>query len=161
MYNVFGNTTKVCSYNHTEDMNEPVARLDPFRWKCFQCLIVKTENDGSKSNAIRDASRFLISDEQYEQFIARHADQKSLIKESNQVMKSSYLILDEYMRFLDKGNDDNYIISESILDVGVDKALAQINWNEEAFVERQGEYDWSRGYDSSSSGQCDDKNLDW
>ena len=37
--------TVVCKYNYMEDMNEPVARLEPFRWKCFQVLIVKTEND--------------------------------------------------------------------------------------------------------------------
>ena len=140
-----------------EDMNESIARLAPFRWKCFQCLIVKTENDGS-SNSMRDASRFLISDSQYDEFIKRHSDQKCLIKETNELMKSSYLILDEYMRFLDKGDDEKYVISESILDVGVDKALEQIHWNEEAFADRQGEYDWSREtYTDCSS----DKNLEW
>lgn len=140
-----------------EDMNESIARLAPFRWKCFQCLIVKTENDGS-NDSIRDASRFLITDTQYEEFIKRHQDQKCLIKEPKEIMKSSYLILDEYMRFLDKGNDEKYIISESILDVGVDKALSQINWNEKCFEERQGEYDWSK---ESSSDCNENKNLDW
>lgn len=74
-------------------------------------------------------------------------------------MKSSYLILDEYMRFLDKGNDEEYVISESILDVGVEKALAQINWDQKAFEDRQGEYDWSREtYESCGS---EDKKLEW
>lgn len=56
-------------------------------------------------------------------------------------MASSYLILDEYMRFLDK---DRNLVSGSILDVGVEKALSQICWDEEAFQERGGLYDWSR-----------------
>ena len=57
--------TVVCKYNYMEDMNEPVARLEPFRWKCFQVLIVKTENDG-KSDAIKNALKFTITDEEYE-----------------------------------------------------------------------------------------------
>jgi cytochrome P450 len=35
------------------------------------------------------------------------------------------------MRFLDKGDEDEYIQSESILDVDVDKALSQINWDKD------------------------------
>lgn len=160
-YNVkFKLNTVVCSYNVDEDMNEPVARLAPFRWKCFQVLIVKTENDGQ--NSLRDASGFKITDEQYQSFIDRHRDQKSLIVETNTLMKSSYLILDEYMRFLDKGNDDKYIISKSILDVSVEQALSEINWDVESFQNRQGEYDWSRELDSTSTSTClEDKNLQW
>ena len=159
-YNIkFKLNTVVCSYNHLEDMNESIARIDPFRWKCFQCLIVKSENDGS-NEAIRNASRFLITDDQYNDFIKRHEDQKSLIKEPNEIMKSSYLILDEYMRFLDKGNDDEYITSESIFDIGVQRALEQINWNEQAFEDRQGEYDWSK--ETFNETNCSgDKNLEW
>jgi radical S-adenosyl methionine domain-containing protein 2 len=139
-------------------MNECIARIDPFRWKCFQVLIVKTENDG-KDDSKRNAHGFLITDDEYEMFIKRHEDQKSLIKESNSIMKSSYLILDEYMRFLDKGDEDEYIQSESILDV--DKALSQINWDIESFEQRQGEYDWSNGFSTSTTACGEDKSLDW
>jgi hypothetical protein len=38
------------------------------------------------------------------------------------------------MRFLDKGNDDKYVTSGSIFEVGVQKALEQIDWNEKAGV---------------------------
>jgi radical S-adenosyl methionine domain-containing protein 2 len=158
-YNIkFKLNTVVCKYNYLEDMNEFVARLDPFRWKCFQVLIVKTENDGDKDSK-RNAHDFKITDEEYEIFIKTHENQKCLIKESNSIMKSSYLILDEYMRFLDKGMDNDYIISESLLDVGVDKALSQINWDYEAFENRQGEYDWSNEFSSISCSE--DKNLEW
>lgn len=102
-YNIkFKLNTVVCRYNFMEDMNESVARLDPFRWKCFQVLIVKTENDG-KNEAIRNGHNFTITDEEYELFVKNHENQPSFVKEPNSVMKSSYLILDEYMRFLDKG----------------------------------------------------------
>jgi len=99
-------------------------------------------------------------------FVERHKSQKSLIIESNSIMKSSYLILDEFMRFLDKGNDDEYVISESIIDVDVEKALSQIKWDLDSFLLREGEYDWSSHDDSfldSSLESCSsqDKSLEW
>ena len=51
-------------------------------------------------------------------------------------MKSSYLILDEYLRFLDKGDGEEKAF-ESILNVGVQKALEDIKWDEKAFKERK------------------------
>ena len=158
-YNIkFKLNTVVCKYNYSEEMNESIARLDPFRWKCFQVLIVKTENDGKDS--LRNGQDFIISDEEYELFCAKHENQKCFIKESNSVMKSSYLILDEYMRFLDKGDSNEYKISESILDVEVDRALSQIKWDETSFYERNGEYDWSN--EVSSTSDCSmDKSLEW
>ncbi len=156
-YNIkFKLNTVVCKYNFMEDMNEAIERLDPFRWKCFQVLIVQTENDGN-NNSIRDANRFKITDEQYELFIKRHAKQKCLIKENNSLMQSSYLILDENMRFLDKCNAKGYIRSDSLLDVSVKEALSQINWDIKSFEDRQGEYDWSK----EESGCLEDKELNW
>ncbi len=65
-YNIkFKLNTVVCKYNYMEDMNESIARLQPFRWKCFQVLIVKTENDGN-SDSIRNAHKFTITDKEYE-----------------------------------------------------------------------------------------------
>ena len=132
-YNIkFKLNTVVCKYNYNEDMNEFIARLEPFRWKCFQVLIVKTENDGN--DTIKNANKFTITDEEYEIFVRNHESQPSFIKEPNSIMKSSYLIIDEYMRFLDKGDKDQYIISESILDVDVFEALSQINWDTDSFI---------------------------
>ena len=54
-------------------------------------------------------------------------------------MKSSYIILDEKMRFLDKG-DGEETCSESILDVGVEKALENIVYDEKEFKKRKGDY---------------------
>ena len=70
--------------------------------------------------------------------------------ESNEMMRSSYLILDEYMRFLDcsKGGKDP---SPSILDVGVQAALNMSGFDEKTFFKRGGKYKWSKM----------DKTLDW
>ncbi|KAF2759856.1 IFN-inducible and antiviral protein [Pseudovirgaria hyperparasitica] len=149
--------TVVCNLNWQEDMNKHISALAPFRWKCFQVLIVNGENDSPER--LRDATNFLITNEQYQQFITRHAGQKSIVPESNRVMAKSYLILDEYMRFLDR---DGRQPSKSILEVGVQKALKSVFWDVESFKERGGIYDWqATGSSCGSVEQSDQKELDW
>lgn len=147
--------TVVCRLNMNEDMNEHIATLQPFRWKCFQVLMVAGENDSDQTK--RDVRKFMISEEEFEAFCLRHQQQASFVPESNQLMAKSYLILDEYMRFLDR---DGRKPSPSILGAGVEKALACVYWDEASFVERGGIYDWTR--DNKGSSGCDtDINLDW
>ncbi|KAL2000913.1 hypothetical protein VTN02DRAFT_2467 [Thermoascus thermophilus] len=131
--------TVVNRYNVHEDMNEQIQALQPFRWKCFQVLVVEGENDSSET--IRDARRFQIADEEFQQFCDRHSQQACFVPEPNNVMRSSYLILDEYMRFLNKGTGEP---TESILDVGVERAMEHVYWDQDSFHERNGMYEWSR-----------------
>lgn len=51
------------------------------------------------------------------------------------------MILDEYMCFLDKEKNTK---SKSILDVGVRRALDQVNWDEKGFLKRGGIYEWGK-----------------
>lgn len=105
--------TVVNKYNFFEDMNEEISRIDPFRWKCFQVLVVKDENSSDQTLRVyhshlkytfsfslpliayetQNANRFTITDEEFSQFCTRHQQQKSLVPESNAVMKSSYVSL--------------------------------------------------------------------
>lgn len=152
--------TVVCRLNYTEDMNQMVEQLQPFRWKCFQVLLVAGENDSDQT--LRDVRKFQITDEQYGEFCLRHQHQPSFVAEPNNLMARSYLILDEYMRFL---NRDGRQPSSCILDVGVSAALAQVYWDQDSFVERGGIYDWSKapGGDAAASG-CSttaDEKLSW
>lgn len=84
---------------------------------------------------MRDASRFAITDEEFKQFLNRHANQPKLVPEDNEKMKNSYLILDEYMRFLNCTNDAKEP-TKSILKVTVEQALAESGFDEEMFEER-------------------------
>lgn len=145
--------TVVCRLNWNEDMNKHIDQLRPFRWKCFQVLVVAGENDTEKT--LRDARKFTITDDEYNSFCKRHANQTSLVPESNQLMAKSYLILDEYLRFLDR---DGRQPSGSILDIGVQKALQSVYWDEKAFRDRGGVYDWVR-----AAGTCglDKQDLQW
>ncbi|KAH3917480.1 hypothetical protein HBI56_108380 [Parastagonospora nodorum] len=142
--------TVVCLLNHMEDLNKHINALQPFRWKCFQVLIVKGENDSGDTR--RDARKFVITDQQYQEFCARHNQQASLVEEPNHLMAKSYLILDEYMRFLDR---DGRQPSKSILQIGVQKALESVYWDKDAFRKRGGVYDWSRVDKTTPT------NLDW
>jgi radical S-adenosyl methionine domain-containing protein 2 len=141
-YNIkFKLNTVVCRLNHDEDMVDMVRELAPFRWKVFQVLMVHGENDSE--DTLRDVRKWEITDEEFAGFCERHRDIPAFLPESNRVMASSYLLVDEYMRFMDKGSG-KLVESESILDVGVEKALSQIRWDVAAFHERGGVYDWSK-----------------
>ncbi|XP_028393239.1 radical S-adenosyl methionine domain-containing protein 2-like isoform X2 [Dendronephthya gigantea] len=140
--------TVVNVYNKNEDMSEAIQDFNPIRWKVFQCLLIGGENVGEE--ALKNAKEFVISDEEFQSFISRHANVKCLVPESNEKMRNSYLILDEYMRFLDNTNGTKKP-SKSILDVGVQDALNDSGFDEQMFFKRGGKYVWSKG----------DMTLDW
>ncbi|KAM9355055.1 S-adenosylmethionine-dependent nucleotide dehydratase RSAD2 [Pholidichthys leucotaenia] len=129
------------TFNIDEDMTEHIIQLDPVRWKVFQCLLIDGENAGE--SALREAERFVISDQQFQEFLDRHSSISCLVPESNEKMRNSYLILDEYMRFLDcrAGRKDP---SKSILDVGVKEAICFSGFDEKMFLKRGGKYVWSK-----------------
>ena len=79
--------TVVCKYNKDENMVENIIRLNPDRWKVFQVLMVKGENDGG--DKLRDVKEFQITNEEFERFKERHKEIECMIPESNDTMKSS------------------------------------------------------------------------
>ena len=134
-------------------MNAQIQALAPFRWKCFQVLVIKDENDSS--DTLRDARRFTISNEEFKEFCDRHRHNGCFVEEGNDVMRSSYLLLDEYMRFLNKDVKEP---TKSILDVGVTAALRDVYWDEKGFEQRGGVYDWSKDEKPEHPGS---KELEW
>jgi radical S-adenosyl methionine domain-containing protein 2 len=153
--------TVVNAHNWDENMVDNIGRLEPFRWKVFQCLIVAGENDNKERK--RDARTFLVTDDQWKIFCDRHKHLPSYVPEDNSSMASSYLNLDEYMCFLDKG-EGMLTKSESILNVGVREAMKQVVWDKKSFVERGGIYDWGRSdivRDGDCGGGGDKKELQW
>ena len=53
--------TVVNRYNFFEDMNEQISRIDPFRWKVFQVLVVEDENSSDKTLRVLYTLPFLPS----------------------------------------------------------------------------------------------------
>lgn len=67
----------------------------------FQCLLIEGENAGAEAK--RNAATFVITNEQFQYFVKRHRSKgvHQLVPESNEMMKDSYLILDEYVSLND------------------------------------------------------------
>lgn len=130
-----------------QDMNAHLGASKPFRWKCFQVLIVAGENDTAET--LRNGHEFTISDDEFRRLCEMHKGQPSLVPEPNNLMAKSYLILDEYMRFLDRTGKQP---SRPILEVGVKKALESVFWDEDAFLERGGLYDWAKSETDKTCG---------
>nr|ALM30210.1 viperin [Branchiostoma japonicum] len=135
-------------YNIDEDMSSEIMELNPIRWKVFQCLLIGGENAGPE--ALRNAEDMVIPDQEFDQFVRRHEHVTCLVPESNEKMKDSYLILDEYMRFLDC-REGRKKPSKSLLDVGVQGAIQFSGFDEKMFLKRGGKYTWSKA----------DLKLDW
>ena len=57
------------------------------------------------------------------------------------------------MRFLNKGIKEP---TASILDIGVEAAMADVYWDEDSFDQRGGIYDWTRASQEGAAG-----GLDW
>lgn len=131
-------------YNWQEDMRKHIADLAPVRWKVFQVLTIRGENDQSGTCG-RDSSLFAISDEQFNEFVKRHSNcGLPIVPEDNSTMQHSYLILDEYMCFL-RGDDKRQ--SKSILAVGVHQALKEAQFDVKKFAERDGMYFAKPGFE--------------
>ncbi|CAM9198230.1 unnamed protein product, partial [Ectocarpus fasciculatus] len=144
--------TVVNSFNKHENMSALINEANPMRWKIFQVLPLEGENTGEK--AINDVSRFLITNEEFEDYVQRHRGhvRDSIIKvENNDTMQASYVLVDEYGRFLDSSTGGK-VPTKSILEVGVHAALNELRASEgggydpQAFERRDGAFrsEWSK-----------------
>ena len=139
-------------WNWDEDMRENILQLNPMRWKVFQVLIIEGENNGEEESK-RDARNLVITKEQFKSFCDKHKEIKSFVPEGNEEMRSSYLLLDEKMRFLDCSGNKK-IPSKSILEVGVFKALEESGFDEDMFHKRGGVYDYVDENKKNSESGC-------
>ncbi len=125
--------TVITSLNWNEDMTGIIGLLQPKRWKVFQVLGISGEND----EHFPDLS---ISKDQFQSFIERHMHLNP-VAEDNDAMEGSYIMLDPAGRFFQNfGNQYRY--SGSIIEVGVERALVEVGWDRDKFLERGGLYNW-------------------
>jgi radical S-adenosyl methionine domain-containing protein 2 len=131
--------TVVCKQNKDDDMMELVNMLRPDRWKVFQVLPVKGQNDAH-------ILAMAISDDEFYAWVERHRQQNieniKMICEENDVMRGSYAMLDALGRFY-SNTSGGHRYGPPILEVGVMNAWSQNDFIEERFILREGEYDWT------------------
>lgn len=125
--------TVVTSMNWEEEMSDLIVELNPQRWKVFQVLSVKGQNDEYFQS-------LQISSEQFDNFVQMH-ESLNPIAENNELMRGSYLMLDAMGRFFQ--NSEGYLkYSQSILEVDPYSAIQQVGWDETKFLTRGGFYAW-------------------
>lgn len=130
--------TVVTSQNVDDDMRSLIRKLRPSRWKVFQVLPVRGQNDGR-------VEPLLISKQAFDAYVARHreldAEGIGPVAEDNQALTGTYLMLDALGRLF-SNKTGGHVYTASVLDVGVWEALRQVGWDVEGFSRRGGIYGW-------------------
>jgi len=133
--------TVVCRANLHDDMTDLVLELRPERWKIFEVLPVKGQNDG-------DVEPLLLQGGEFQTWVNRHAhvvdEGIQFVPESNDLMRGSYAMMDALGRFY-SNVDGGHSYGPSILDVGVLNAWQKNCFLEDRFHERGGIYEWKEG----------------
>ena len=127
------------TYNYQEDFTLFISDIKPERWKVFQVLPIKGEND----TCIDD---FKLSSNQFDTFKQKHQTLNTngipTIFEDNNAMTASYVMIDPAGRFFD--NSKGFLrYSQPILRVGIKSAYEEVIIDKEKFEQRGGIYDWS------------------
>jgi radical S-adenosyl methionine domain-containing protein 2 len=119
--------TVVNSLNWKEDFSFLMSEITPDKWKVLQVMPYD-----------RDSNELLISDAQFNYFVSRHTGKGlPIYPESNCGMTESYMMIDPKGRFYQNSKGmSGYFYSSCINDVGVEKALSQINFNSDTFIAR-------------------------
>jgi len=128
--------TVVSLLNKEENFSDFINTSNPERWKVFQVLKIENENNINFSN-------FEISTKDFDYFCKKHQialmNKNILIKEENQIIRGSYLMVNPEGKFFD--NELGYYnCSEKILSIGVKKALSQIYYSYSKFKKRNGDF---------------------
>ena len=130
--------TVVTSVTWEEDFTPFIRLAKPERWKLFQVLPVKGQNDAHIDD-------FIITTEQFEAYVERNClvekEGISVVPENNEAMTESYVMVDPAGRFFDN-TQGYYRYSNPILKIGIAEALEQVSINPIRFRQRGGEYDW-------------------
>jgi len=128
--------TVVSALNKNENFSAFINAVNPIRWKVFQVLAIEGENDQN----IEDLK---VSNADFNTFCSHHRNELNnpdiLISEHTELIKGSYLMINPDGCFFDNLNG-KYRVSDPVLEVGVEKALSQIEFDYNRFILRDGSY---------------------
>lgn len=123
--------TVVNSHNQQETLTDFITYARTVRWKVFDTLRVKGQND-------KDFASIKSTD--YEGFLKRN-HHPSMVAESNDLMTGSYLLINPKGEFYENWGNDNRT-SGSLVTHTVKYCLSQITLNRAKFESRGGIYNW-------------------
>lgn len=128
--------TTITALNWKEDMREFIRRTDPDRWKIFQMLHIRGENDDA-------ASDLLVSSEEFQTFQDRHSD-LVLKNGQNPVFESANMMEGSYFMLTPGGQvktDTGRIIIKYPLDLVLQNGISKYIF-ENQYLDRGGVYAW-------------------
>lgn len=123
--------TVVNIHNQKEDLADFINYSRASRWKVFDTLPVKGQND-KQFEEIRST--------EFDQFVARN-NHFSMVVETNDLMTGSYLLVDPLGRLFENTQGE-HTYSSSLINNSVEDCLSQITLRESKFIERGGIYKW-------------------
>ena len=130
--------TVVTRSNYGEDLAGFIIKARPERWKLFQVLPVRGQNDGR-------VNPFVITRKEFDRYVNRNRYVETegiiVVPESNELMTGSYVMVDPAGRFFDNVAG-THVYSRPIKQVGVDAALEEVSVDPDRFRLRDGLYDW-------------------
>lgn len=117
--------TVVNALNHREDMSALIGAIGPDRWKVLRML-----------PSVTDA--LAVTAEAFDGFVDRHKGMGlPMCVEDNQDMSQSYIMIDPHGRFFQNAPTlRGYRYSRPVLEVGVGRAFAQVEFEAGGFVSR-------------------------
>ena len=127
--------TVVNSYNWKEDMSRFMRITEPERWKVFQALRIKGQND-------RNWEEIKVSDQQFQHYLETHKYVKNLVPENNEAMTGSYLLIDPIGRLFENSVGEHTYSTESLIDTSFEECFSDINIDYKMFLKRGGLYKW-------------------
>lgn len=128
--------TTVSAYNHREFLGDFIEWASPARWKIFQVLPIRGQND-----AFRD--EYVISDTEFRNFLQRHRHTLEVVDsypESNEAMTGSYAMIDPEGCFYDNV-DGAHRRGEPVWKVGFERAFSSVRFDFDRFKDRGGLYE--------------------
>ena len=131
--------TVVTTSNKDEDLARFIADAQPERWKVFQVLPVRGQNDALVDD-------LLVTDAEFASYVSRNRYVEDLgvvlVVEGNDLMTGSYVMVDPAGRFFDNvAGTHSY--SQPINQVGVHTALGEVSVDPDKFRLRDGLYEWT------------------
>jgi radical S-adenosyl methionine domain-containing protein 2 len=130
--------TVVHQLNWQEPLWKFMEEAKPERWKIFQVLPVNGQNDEHFED-------YSISNEQFQSFLNLNkpaANFTTIVPETNELMRASYVMVDPAGRFFDSGKGI-HTYSDPLIKIGVKDALKEISFDNMLFLKRGGIYRWT------------------
>jgi radical S-adenosyl methionine domain-containing protein 2 len=130
--------TVASALNLKENIANIVNQFDIERWKIFQVLSVKNENDTYYKD-------FQISRSEFREFCEQQYNhlqewkRNVLIQENDDIIRGSYIMINPEGKFFDN-TKGYYTVSDKIINIGVEQALKEIKYDFDKFIKRDGDY---------------------